>query len=37
MTKKQNFLLQMVVSNCPKELKTAFFQAITLISDCCDL
>lgn len=33
MTKKQNLLLQMVVSNCPKVLKSA----TTLISYCSDL
>lgn len=37
MSKKQNFLLPMVVSNCPKVLKSALFQATTLISYCSDL
>lgn len=37
MTKKQNFLLQLVVSNCPKVLKSALLQATTLISYYSDL
>lgn len=37
MKEKQNFLLQMVVSNCLKLLKFALFQTTTLISYCRDL
>lgn len=37
MKEKQNFLLQMVVSNCLKLLKFALFQITTLISYCRDL
>lgn len=37
MTKKPNFLLQMVLSNYQKVLKSALFQATTLISYCSDL